>query len=1118
MESATIASGLRSACERGLVQPLLRLSMTTRPKALFRIVLIVSVAMSYNLYVANESRGQGATTDEGHCTRDAEVVLACWNFSAGSQIPIDYNTAPEYLPLMHGWDFRINLPHVRFQLARPDFGSALAMVGVVEDATPLHESSDPKVPSTLTDYGHQDNTIWLFRTDKVDGKIRFKALPSRRGSSSAGPQNVASLTGDWRTAGGNEAPTFRDEPSAVAVIGEGIGNATIYLVARDRANKLHFTRRSIVDTGTTTWPESWEPLNVQSAVPPVLATAFDGRLALATHTGTATSRMEVRLYDPGTETWGEPAEAGLAEAKTPKLVWDGQALNLFYLLNGRLQHTSSSSAAPLLWRAPTEVSALRVYFSGFDVIAFNNRLHVVIRRDTDTPAPHAVWYTSSTTPPGEPSQWAPASLALSTTRNPRIASHYENIYVLGVDNSNRVIHVRKDPNRPGNDLVGTNFADRWLDRGTVVDTTMPGAFFDLSTLSFNSDLYLAVNKAQSGSSVRGTYIVNYGRAAMKHLLSEKWGTALVYGGAGRFSADLAQFAPNDATMALGDFNGDHDSDLVKFTQKAEAQVGPAPVYVALRNDASLPGFAEPERWHKYFALEGEIPMVGDFNGDGFDDIVSFTQARQEYSDGSAIGPAVVWVALNEPVPGSSGRRRFGTSRVWHRFFSLKGEIPMVGDFDGDGDDDIVTFTQSSQKDADGNTIGPAVVWVALSNRSSFDTSKIWHRFFSLEGELPAVGDFNGDGKTDIISFTQEAQFDAAGNRIGQAPVWVSLSDGRRFATSRIWHTFFSLRGEVPQVGDFNMDGKDDIITFLAGKGRKGYERSSFVAYSSGATFSRSALWASDFVGADQVRLGDDHIVRSPLIAANGNLSDITNDNADGGLYIPTVFAFRDDGNIHSVSLMFGVPYPAGAPWEFYKWFPEKALGAAQFPEWIYLTGPDHCISPTHRFRLGGAAGSGGADQLTSSVRRGGRAAHILQELGHSIFASCFRSNKDPFGLYSAIFAQPLDQGGFGAGMIADICVQGDLGDYYDCRTGESSRDARAEHIFLGLMVKYRLDGDEYRARISTETNPTYRAQLQAAYTWLRDVWYDGLEFKRGAQLGASLVQDGVPCLPGECSI
>jgi hypothetical protein len=66
------------------------------------------------------------------------------------------------------------------------------------------------------------------------------------------------------------------------------------------------------------------------------------------------------------------------------------------------------------------------------------------------------------------------------------------------------------------------------------------------------------------------------------------------------------------------------------------------------------------------------------------------------------------------------------------------------------------------------------------------------------------------------------------------------------------------------------------------------------------------------------------------------------------------------------------------------------------------------------------------------------------------------------------------------------------------------------------MVKYRLSGNEYRNKLETETDRQLKNQLTARYNWLKERWFEGVQFKRGPALNASLTQDGVQCLPGEC--
>ncbi|MCL7457927.1 VCBS repeat-containing protein [Micromonospora echinofusca] len=260
------------------------------------------------------------------------------------------------------------------------------------------------------------------------------------------------------------------------------------------------------------------------------------------------------------------------------------------------------------------------------------------------------------------------------------------------------------------------------------------------------------------------------------------------------------FSIGGETASTGDVDGDGRDDVVTF---AHGNTGD--VYVALSNGTSFGG---GQKWHDWFAPGAEIGAVGDVNGDGRADIVAFTH--------NAAGD--VYVAL------STGASFAGTAVKWHEYFAIAGEYPALGDVNGDGRDDIITFTQGPHTASD--------VIVALSTGTGFGPPQKWHDLFAVGAELPRVGDVDGDGRDDIVTFTCDANAD----------VYAATSTGTSFAGTTVkWHDFFCLGGEFPYLADVDGDGRDDIVVFT-----KGATNDVHVALSTGTTFGPSAKWHDYF--------------------------------------------------------------------------------------------------------------------------------------------------------------------------------------------------------------------------------------------------------------------------------
>lgn len=218
---------------------------------------------------------------------------------------------------------------------------------------------------------------------------------------------------------------------------------------------------------------------------------------------------------------------------------------------------------------------------------------------------------------------------------------------------------------------------------------------------------------------------------------------------------------------------------------AQAQ-GPTPTAINIQGAA---GGGVPTIWARGFCTNGQVCGVGDFDGDGKDDILAFTPVPPNAGS--------VYVAL------SSGTS-FELAQVWATDFCIAKPTCLTGDFNGDGRADIAAFNRNTPGEPAGHVL------VALSDGRQFAPEPApWSIDFCLGAEICVAGDLNGDTLDDLVAFDRTS-----------GEVYVALSTGRSFtARHRYWSEQFCTGEDICTLGDVNGDGRADLVSFHAGEVR-----------------------------------------------------------------------------------------------------------------------------------------------------------------------------------------------------------------------------------------------------------------------------------------------------------
>jgi len=172
--------------------------------------------------------------------------------------------------------------------------------------------------------------------------------------------------------------------------------------------------------------------------------------------------------------------------------------------------------------------------------------------------------------------------------------------------------------------------------------------------------------------------------------------------------------PGDKYLA-GDWNGDRRQDLVVVRPNAQ---GGLDWLIDLTADNI------PDLTHKY-GLSGDTPVLGDWDGNGTDDP---GVARNNPATG-----LIDWYLDPTRTPNSNPRSRpFG--------LISRGDKPVVGDWNGDGKDTLGV--------AHSNPANGYLTWRLDANGDPTEDEVLNFGLWNT-GDIPVVGDWNGDGKDNL---------------------------------------------------------------------------------------------------------------------------------------------------------------------------------------------------------------------------------------------------------------------------------------------------------------------------------------------------------------------------------
>jgi len=341
------------------------------------------------------------------------------------------------------------------------------------------------------------------------------------------------------------------------------------------------------------------------------------------------------------------------------------------------------------------------------------------------------------------------------------------------------------------------------------------------------------------------------------------------------------------TMALGDVDRDGDEDLF-WGDYFE----PGILFIENRGTCQSPNLrAEPASFPTDDPLKTSgynAPTVGDVDSDGDDDLLVGVL-------GGAFNPNTTTADnlhfVEQVAPGRFAQR---TSRFLSTLDVGSESVPVLVDYDGDGDDDLLLGNKIEQDDPQNGAL-------YLLLREGAPGAPAYRRAGEVDlgggyHFVPAFGDLDGDGDLDAIVGTWDDAVRLYENTSGDRSVSLSLVDSAYVTLTR-------GRNATPALGD--VDGDGDLDLFLG----ESSGTLNFYENTGSATAAEFTL-VSDEYGAFDVGRRSLPVLHD--VDADGDLDLVVGSESEGIRVFrndgtPTAPAFVDGGRLDVEDFGFAAP-------------------------------------------------------------------------------------------------------------------------------------------------------------------------------------------------------------------